>query len=432
MGKYYEEILEYVNSLTIIDSHEHLPGREELREQDTDILKEYLRHYFDRDLVSAGLKPSEIQIARDPHRPLTERWKMVEPYWNLARNTGYGRSLDLSVKAVYGADRIDGSTIEGLNEEFQKTLACNTADGKAPGHYRKVLKDLCKIEYSVLDSDLNCDPEFFRSAYRLDKFIFPFTWWDIEGVEEEAGIPVTCLDEWLEACEILMDRAFEKGAVVLKCALAYERSLLFERVTKNEAEECFNRLFQNKGIADWDYRMLYTTKAFQDYMMHYILRLANRRGVTFQFHTGLQEGNGNQISHSDPSLMSNLFLEYPNVTFDLFHIGYPYQHVMSALGKMFPNVYLDMCWAHIISPAACVNCLDEWLDSVPVNKIIAFGGDYCLVDGVYGHQALARMDVSRTLARKVEEGIFGVEEAKWMAKRMFYENPKAIYEFSHK
>lgn len=421
MNKYYEEILEYVDSLTIIDSHEHLPGREASREHDTDILKEYLRHYFDRDLVSAGMKPADMQIVRDPRRPFGERWKMVEPYWDLARNTGYGRSLDLAVKKIYGAERIDGSTIEGLNEAFLKTL-------EQQGHFRKVLKDLCKIEYSVLDSDLNCDREFFRSAYRLDKFIFLFTWWDIEGVEEEAGIPITCLDDWLEACEIMMDRAFEKGAVVLKCALAYERSLLFERVTKQEAEECFNRFFRNKGIADWDYRMLYTTKAFQDYMMHYILRLANRRGLTLQIHTGLQEGNGNQISHSDPSQLSNLFLEYPNVTFDLFHIGYPYQHVMSALGKMFPNVYLDMCWAHIISPAACVTCLGEWLDSVPVNKIIAFGGDYCLVDGVYGHQTLARMDVSRTLSQKVEDGIFGVEEAKWMAKRMFYENPKSIYE----
>ena len=114
MNKYYEEILEYVDSLTIIDSHEHLPGREASREHDTDILKEYLRHYFDRDLVSAGMKPADMQIVRDPRRPFGERWKMVEPYWDLARNTGYGRSLDLAVKKIYGAERIDGSTIEGL------------------------------------------------------------------------------------------------------------------------------------------------------------------------------------------------------------------------------------------------------------------------------------------------------------------------------
>ena len=61
-------------------------------------------------------------------------------------------------------------------------------------------------------------------------------------------------------------------------------------------------------------------KPLQDYMMHYILRLANKRGLTFQFHTGLQEGNGNIIYNSDPSLLSNLFLEYPDVDFDIFHI----------------------------------------------------------------------------------------------------------------
>jgi len=86
-----------------------------------------------------------------------------------------------------------------------------------------------------------------------------------------------------------------------------------------------------------------------------------------------------------------------------------------------------MCWAHIISPAACITTLNEWLDSVPVGKIIAFGGDYSLVDGVYAHQLMARENVSKVLAQKVEDGIFALEDAKWMAKRMFYENPKGLY-----
>ena len=128
--------------------------------------------------------------------------------------------------------------------------------------------------------------------------------------------------------------------------------------------------------------------------------------------------------------MSNLFLEYPDVDFDIFHIGYPYQHVLSALAKNFPNVYIDMCWAHIISPAACVNALIEWIDSVPYNKITAFGGDYLLVDAVYGHQYLARINVSKSLAHKVEEGIFSTDEAKNIAKSLFYDNPKRIFKLT--
>ena len=42
MNKIFDEIYSYVKDLEIIDTHEHLPAFEHLREKDTDILKEYL------------------------------------------------------------------------------------------------------------------------------------------------------------------------------------------------------------------------------------------------------------------------------------------------------------------------------------------------------------------------------------------------------
>jgi hypothetical protein len=86
-----------------------------------------------------------------------------------------------------------------------------------------------------------------------------------------------------------------------------------------------------------------------------------------------------------------------------------------------------MCWAHIISPNASVNALLEWLDTVPYNKISAFGGDYLFVEGVYGHLVLARENISRALALKVTEGLFSVEEAKKIAKLLFFDNPNRIF-----
>jgi uncharacterized protein len=173
-------------------------------------------------------------------------------------------------------------------------------------------------------------------------------------------------------------------------------------------------------------------KKFQDYMMHFVLRLANKRNLTYQFHTGIQAGNGNRISSSDPSLLSNLFLDYPDVDFDIFHIGYPYQHIVSVLAKTFPNVYIDMCWAHIISPNACVHALVEWLDTVPANKISAFGGDSHSVDAVYGHQYIARVNVSKSLAQKVDEGDMDMDAAKHIASLLFYENPLRIFKLQDK
>ena len=118
MNTRFEEILEYVNGLTIIDSHEHLPGREEYREQHTDILREYLAHYFSSDLIAMGLKRGELDYVRNVEKPLMERWNIVEPYWNLARNTGYGRALDLAAKDIYGIPRIERDTLEELNARF--------------------------------------------------------------------------------------------------------------------------------------------------------------------------------------------------------------------------------------------------------------------------------------------------------------------------
>lgn len=419
-GKHYEEILEYVNSLTIIDSHEHLPSWEDWREKETDILREYLRHYFSSDLVAMGLSPAQRDYVQDASQPLMERWNFVEPYWNLCRNTGYGRALDLAAETLYGA-RISGDTLEEINRRFQETLR--------PGsnHYRRILKEMSKIEYSIVDNELDCDPEFFRSTYQPEVFLHPGSWDAIEQVSAGLGMNVYCLDDWMEACERSIEKALQQGAVTLKFTQAYERTLRFDNVTKQEAEACFCKMLEHKGRARWSAGLFEVPKAFEDFMLHHVMRIADRKGLIAQFHTGLQEGNNNQITRSDPTLLTNLFVQYPNVKFDLFHIGYPYQNTLSALAKSFGNVYLDMCWAHIISPAASIAILNEWLDSVPVGKIIAFGGDYGLIDGVYAHQRMARENVSKVLAYKVEEGIFSMEDAKWMAKRMFYDNPKSLY-----
>ena len=161
--------------------------------------------------------------------------------------------------------------------------------------------------------------------------------------------------------------------------------------------------------------------------MHHLLALADERGLTMQVHTGLQEGNGNIITDANPTLLTNLFIEYGNVKFDIFHMGYPYMLELSNLAKNFQNVFIDMCWGHIISPEAARRALIEWLDAVPANKISAFGGDYAFVDGVYGHQELARRNVARALADKVEEDCFSVDQACQIARMLFVDNPERLF-----
>ena len=420
MNNAYETLREYIFGLQIVDTHEHMHAREESRDKTADVLSEYLTHYFSCDLVSAGLKPDELAVAHDVKRPLMERWKLVEPYWDAARLTGYGRALDIAARDIYGFTRIDATRIQPLNDAFRAALASG-------GHYQRVLKDLGKIRVSIHDNDLACDRRFFRSVVRVEDFIMLNTREQVLSIQRRTGVRVHSLDDLKAACTRFMDDAFAKGAVAIKTALAYLRPLHYPKVAAADAERELADILNN-GLsfpATQDVG-LNQTRSLQAHMMHHVLAFADARGLAVQFHTGLQEGNGNVIANANPALLSNLFHEYENVKFDIFHIGYPYEHVLSALAKNFRNVFIDFAWAHIISPQAARDALIEYLDAVPANKISAFGGDFAFPDGAYGHQFIARENVARALAAKVELGICGIDDAKHLAVMLLHDNPIAI------
>lgn len=425
MDKVYEEILRHTKSLPVIDTHEHLPPRESGREQNTDVLKEYLTHYFDRDLISAGLSQDDYVRVIDHSRPLKERWALVEPLWEMCRYTGYGQSLRRSVKGLYGIDDISGTTIEKLNDYFQEGL-------RSEDHFNYVLQKKCGIRKSLIivrEQDLSHDEELFEAVYQVDHLIAPKNEDDINRVQQDSGIDINSFEDWLVASEILMKDALVNGAVAFKTGLAYERSLHYDLTTRHKAEKGFLKTFGIiRNQPDGTKPVFLVGKSFQDYMMHFVLRFADENRLVVQFHTGLQEGSGNLVSNSHPVLLSNLILQYRKVKFDLFHIGYPYQHVMGTLAKNNPNVYIDMCWAHMISPTVCRQVLAEWIDTVPLNKISAFGGDYAFVDGVYGHLQMARENVSSVLADKVGEGLFPIEKAKEIARLFFCDNPRNLFD----
>ncbi len=415
----YDDLLAHIESLSIIDTHEHLPHCEAARAPDCDVLEEWLTHYFSCDLVSAGL-PSEAEAqVREGRGDLLARWDLVEPYWHWARSTGYGRSLDIAARDLYGIDGVRRETIGALNEAF---CAARTG-GK---HYPYVFKEKSRIALCLLDSNLDCDRTFFASVYRLDDFLQPRSRTHLDRIAEPVGVRVHRLDDWEEALRLTLDQAYVKGAVALKSGLAYQRSLHYSKVERAEAEREFNRMFEERNSPSRrdNYR---AGQAFEDYMLHAVLREADRRGLTVQFHTGLQEGNGNVITDSNPVHLTNLFLEYEHVKFDIFHMGYPYMLELSNLAKNFANVYIDMCWGHIISPEAARRALVEWLDAVPANKISAFGGDYAFIDGVYGHQYLARRNVARALAQKIEDETMDLDRAKQIAQWLFVDNPMALF-----
>jgi len=97
------------------------------------------------------------------------------------------------------------------------------------------------------------------------------------------------------------------------------------------------------------------------------------------------------------------------------------------LAKLFPNVYVDFCWAHIISGSAARRTLHEMLETVPVNKIFGYGGDYRFVELSYAHAQMARRNIAQVLAEKVESGFATEDEALEIARLLLHDNPARLF-----
>ncbi|WP_461368869.1 amidohydrolase family protein [Candidatus Darwinibacter acetoxidans] len=423
MSSLWRIIYEQVERLPVIDTHEHLPHHD-IRCSEAggpDVLFDYLLHYLSSDLRSAGLPAGDLERARDRSLPVEERWEFVALYWEFCRHTGYGRALELAARGIYGLD--------GLSRETISQLARAYRERGGRGHLRFVLRELCRIETAILDSWAIQEPydrELFRYAWQPTPFILADQTM-LRGLEGE-GASIRDLDDWLQALVAALEDALSRGLAALKNAMAYDRTLYYGRVPYATAKALFaETLVKWRRAEEGEDVSVLLPQPVQDFLMHFVLGEASRRGLVLQVHTGLFEGSGAVLANGRPTLLNNLFLDYPNVKFDLLHMGYPYQGEAAALAKMFPNVYLDMCWAHVISPAAARSALADWLDAVPFNKIMGFGGDYAFVDGVYGHLIMAKENISRVLAEKVELGVFDLERAVQIAEHLLYINPKELF-----
>ncbi|MDH7500912.1 MAG: amidohydrolase family protein [candidate division NC10 bacterium] len=420
-----QRIRREMEDIFLVDTHEHTVPEGERNRQATDFFSIWLLHYASSDLVSAGMGIPTLERVRDASRPLEERWKDFAPFWQHARSTGYGRALLLAARDLFG--------IEDINEATWRDLSEKITAAHRPGWYRTVMKEKAKIEVAILDPIYYeahpVDYEIFAPVARFDSFIAARTRAHLDVLEEATACSIHSLGDLETALEAAFARALERGIVAVKTALAYFRTLDYRRPTRHEAEVVFNRIVSHvdplrfrvhpgggEGPA-WD-----ECKPLQDYLMHQVIRHALEHHLPIQVHTGLQEGVGNALSNAQPLHLTDLFLEYSQVQFDLFHAGYPYSGEVACLAKNFPNVWADLCWVWIISPHAGRRILHEWIETIPSNKILGFGGDYRFVEGSYAHSRLAREGIAQVLSEKVKEGYLSEEEALGMGRKILREN----------
>lgn len=413
---YEERIRNYIDSMRIVDTHEHLMNPAGIAKGPMCDFTLLLHHYADDDIKSAGMQKAIFDgMLSDTSLTVMQKWNMIKPFWEKSQNTAYNRVVLLTIKELFGFDKLDETTVEPLSAKIKKVYKTDW--------FNYVVDEKCKADFVIVDgNDRNYgDPAKFRYVQRFGYFGLS-SGKDFENLAKQNNMKIQSVDDLIASLEKDFQKAQEKGFVAVKNGTAYSRSQFYDDVEKEEAQKIFTKIQNSKDPLPFD-----EVKPLSDFMWHRTIELARKYNKPIQIHTGLQAGDGNYIENSNPALLANLFLKYRDVKFILFHGGYPYGGELATLAKNFQNVYIDLCWLYIISPSYSERYLHEWLETVPANKIMAFGGDYHNIENVYGHLLFAKEIVANVLIEKVKDCYFSEEEAIKFAKMMLHDNAVELF-----
>ena len=424
-GSLESNLVAAIDEIPLVNTHEHIIPEEERVGSHIDFFT-LAGHYALNDVISAGLSGDDLKLVRDEDASTQQRWQTFEPYWKNARFTGYGQALRIAIRDLYGVEDISRDTLGPINDRIRTK--------NKPGLYEDVLIRRSNIAYSVLDDYWNPapvrpDPKFFVYARKFDRFVAPQSAADVRKLEELTAVSITNLRGLKRAMERSFEQSLEAGMVNVKSTLAYNREIHYAETPEAEAAKDVQHLLKDGRYVPEGFRnhVGRPYRRMEDHMFHHLIRLAEEHKIPVRIHTGLHAGNGNFIENSKPTHLTNLFFLYPKVKFDLFHISYPYQGELSVLAKIFPNVHVDFCWAHIISGSLARRALHEMLETVPVNKIFGYGGDYRYPELSYAHAKMARRNIAWVMAEKVEEGFCTETEAAEIARMILHDNPDRMF-----
>lgn len=395
-----QALLDEMRTWQIIDAHEHLPPESVRLSEPVDALTLF-SHYTHNDLVTSGMSREDYDRTQDHSLPLLERWRLIKPYWERIRFTGYARPILYALRRFYEAEDLTDETVEAVSERMQ---AFNT-----PGIYDRVLREDCHIRLCLTQigrvPDGNRDllvpllplGQFARLPLREDL--------DAHGNVESH----------LEAVRGRLQAAKREGVVGLKMmcgALAEEDA--------EAAGAAWAAAAAGKDDAD--------LAPLEAYLQHRVLELAADEDLPVAVHCGLIWTNWQDFNPRHPRHMVPIVAAHRRTRFDLYHAGIPWVRDIGVLAKGFPNVWLNLCWCHIISPQMTISALDEWLDLIPYNKILGFGGDYSKpVEKVYGHLQMALEGIATVLARRVEQGWMTEAQTLQVAHTWLWDNPLELY-----
>jgi hypothetical protein len=367
------------------------------------------------DLAVAGMPADARDLFFSPNCEPAAKWDVIAPYWARCRNTGVLQAVRATCEILFDETELDAGSFCRISE---------TIASSRPGFYADIL-ETAGIESCHVNSleAIFCETEY-PELLRQDICI---SWLshrpDIADLAGQTGIVAHDLQGMHDVIDWFFDR-FGPHAVAVKSLGAYSRRLDYAPVSAEAVTSLFRRYAQGGALSPDDDKLL------QDHLMHYCVQRAAEYRLPVKIHCGYHAGHDLmpldrvRLNAAD---LGPLLMAYPEVRFVLMHMGYPYQEEYIALAKHFTNVYVDLSFAWILSPLATTRFVGEFLTAAPAVKLLAFGGDYRIIEPVVGHARLARTCLARALCHTVESGLFREDEALNLIEPLMRDNALTLF-----
>lgn len=425
-----KKLWDKISRTPFIDTHQHLVDEDLRLSSQTDTWTSLFSGYPSTDLAASGMKQDELEKFMTGNLDPVEKWRIVAPYWSASKNTGYCRQLRATIKDLYGIYDLNEKSILRLQEAYESFIK--------PGFYKKILNELAGIESCQVDSILqgktfheSSQPTLlfqdinFLAIHMADSIV------EMERIVKTTGKGISDirnLGDWLGVIDWWFNK-YAPYAVAIKSQAAYNRGLDYEFVTHEDADAVIKKIIKSDKVTAEEKKLL------QDFLFWYCVKLANKYDLPVKLHLGYYAGNNNMPLGrvaENPAQASELCRKSPDTRFVFMHIAYPFYQDLIAVAKHYSNAYIDMCWVWAIDPVSAKEFLKRYLVSVPVNKILTFGGDTFIVECTLGYAKAARHGIWRSIVELVKEGWIDKKDAFEFIDPIMHGNARRIFNLKMK
>jgi uncharacterized protein len=408
-------ISDVVGSMPIVDVHEHhIP--EVLQNRDVGLVQLLKQSYAGWTRARPYPLPSE---ARDSDPMLDDSgpgsWPEVRAYVEGSGSSMFVRNLLGAITRLYEVP--EGEITETNWERVDRAIR---EKHKEPDWCNQVLK---RAGIESIITDPYTDPlmdararlgEEYRGVMRINAFACG---WHAESRDHNGnsafellarlGYAPTRFEDYVEALGAVVDSLGSRNQVALKNALAYDRDISFDEPDETLARQAW-------GIEKPDERL---RKAFGDFVVDHLCRLAGERDIPMQMHLGTAIIRG-----SHPLRAAGLIERHPRTRFLLMHLAYPWSRDLLGMAFVYRNIWIDLTWSMLLSPSHFKLAFHEAIEVLPDESRMMFGGDNWHAEETFGTMGTARRCIGEVLEEKLAAGYFRERDAIRLAGKVLRTN----------